>query len=95
MIDKECQIVALNVEQFGPGYPGQYCFQEITISYNGKTIQATITDKVRSTLMSHAVPSMSLEHSAWDVLGVVSISLVVYSTSLRKKPLVYSMANGG
>ncbi|KAH0835628.1 RlpA-like double-psi beta-barrel-protein domain-containing protein-containing protein [Lanmaoa asiatica] len=38
-------IVALNVEQFGPGYPGQYCFKPITISYNGQTIQATITDK--------------------------------------------------
>jgi len=38
-------IVALNVEQFGPGYPGQYCFKPITISCNGMTIQATITDK--------------------------------------------------
>jgi len=38
-------IVALNVEQFGSGYPGPYCFQPITISYNGQTIQATITDK--------------------------------------------------
>ncbi|KAG8215760.1 RlpA-like double-psi beta-barrel-protein domain-containing protein-containing protein [Butyriboletus roseoflavus] len=38
-------IVALNVEQFGTGYPGQYCFKPITISYNGKTVQATITDK--------------------------------------------------
>jgi len=42
--------VALNVEQFGPGYPGQYCFKSITIQYNGVTMQATITDKVRLVL---------------------------------------------
>ncbi|KAF9221100.1 hypothetical protein BS17DRAFT_768873 [Gyrodon lividus] len=40
-------IVALNVNQFGPGYPGQYCFKTITISYGGKTTQAIITDKVQ------------------------------------------------
>ncbi|KAF9242837.1 RlpA-like double-psi beta-barrel-protein domain-containing protein-containing protein [Melanogaster broomeanus] len=38
-------IVALNVEQFGPGYPGQYCFQTVTISCGGQTVVATITDK--------------------------------------------------
>ncbi|KAF8835605.1 hypothetical protein BDN67DRAFT_975101, partial [Paxillus ammoniavirescens] len=38
-------IVALNVEQFGPGYPGQYCFKTITITYGGQSVQATITDK--------------------------------------------------
>ncbi|KAI6028441.1 hypothetical protein F5J12DRAFT_805432 [Pisolithus orientalis] len=38
-------IVALNVEQYGSGYPGPYCFQSITISYGGKTTQATIMDE--------------------------------------------------
>ncbi|KIJ67209.1 hypothetical protein HYDPIDRAFT_165904 [Hydnomerulius pinastri MD-312] len=38
-------IVALNVAQFGAGYPGPYCFKTITISFGGKTAQATITDK--------------------------------------------------
>lgn len=46
LIHNERQIVALNVQQFGAGYPGPYCFQTITISYNGQTVQATITDKV-------------------------------------------------
>ncbi|KAF8127864.1 RlpA-like double-psi beta-barrel-protein domain-containing protein-containing protein [Boletus edulis] len=38
-------IVALNVEQFGPGFPGEYCFKTITIWINGATATATITDK--------------------------------------------------
>ncbi|KAI6109767.1 hypothetical protein F5141DRAFT_807255 [Pisolithus sp. B1] len=38
-------IVALNVEQYGSGYPGPYCFQTITISYGGQTAQATIMDE--------------------------------------------------
>ncbi|KAG6372017.1 hypothetical protein JVT61DRAFT_8717 [Boletus reticuloceps] len=43
-------IVALNVEQFGPGFPGEYCFKTITIWINGARATATITDKVRSVL---------------------------------------------
>ncbi|KIM65311.1 hypothetical protein SCLCIDRAFT_1212480 [Scleroderma citrinum Foug A] len=38
-------IVALNVEQYGGGFPGPFCFQSITISYGGKTAQATIMDE--------------------------------------------------
>ncbi|KAG0698631.1 hypothetical protein DFH29DRAFT_810081 [Suillus ampliporus] len=38
-------IVALNVAQCGIGYPGPQCFKTITISYGGKTAQATIMDK--------------------------------------------------
>lgn len=38
-------MVAINVIQFGPGYPGPLCFKSITISYGGKTAQATIMDK--------------------------------------------------
>ncbi|KAG1770986.1 hypothetical protein EDD22DRAFT_816271 [Suillus occidentalis] len=38
-------IVALNVAQFGDGFPGPQCFKSITISYGGKTTQATIMDK--------------------------------------------------
>ncbi|KAF8911085.1 hypothetical protein CPB84DRAFT_1842339 [Gymnopilus junonius] len=37
-------IVALNSIQFGPGYPGQHCFKNIVMSYNGKTATATIVD---------------------------------------------------
>ncbi|KAG1779086.1 hypothetical protein EV702DRAFT_119972 [Suillus placidus] len=38
-------IVALNVIQYGGGYPGPQCFKSITISYGGKTAQATIMDE--------------------------------------------------
>ncbi|KAG1750081.1 hypothetical protein EDB19DRAFT_83466 [Suillus lakei] len=38
-------IVALNVVQYGTGYPGTHCFKSITISYGGKTAQATIMDE--------------------------------------------------
>ncbi|OJA17778.1 hypothetical protein AZE42_06597 [Rhizopogon vesiculosus] len=38
-------IVALNVDQYGGGYPGPQCFKSITISYGGKTAQATIMDE--------------------------------------------------
>ncbi|KAG6821179.1 hypothetical protein H0H93_005399 [Arthromyces matolae] len=38
-------IVALNSAQFGSGYPGPYCFKTITMSYNGKSTQATIMDE--------------------------------------------------
>ncbi|KAK0459581.1 RlpA-like double-psi beta-barrel-protein domain-containing protein-containing protein [Desarmillaria tabescens] len=38
-------IVALNSEQYGSGYPGPYCFQTITMTYNGKTTTATIMDE--------------------------------------------------
>ncbi|KAG1754435.1 hypothetical protein EDB19DRAFT_1902584 [Suillus lakei] len=38
-------IVALNVDQYGSGYPGPQCFLSITISYGGKTAQAVIMDE--------------------------------------------------
>jgi len=38
-------IVALNVVQYGGGYPGPQCFKSITITYGGKTAQATIMDE--------------------------------------------------
>ncbi|KAG2756959.1 hypothetical protein P692DRAFT_20825452 [Suillus brevipes Sb2] len=38
-------IVALNVAQYGGGYPGPHCFKSITILYGGKTAQATVMDK--------------------------------------------------
>ncbi|KAH7889654.1 plant expansin [Phlebopus sp. FC_14] len=38
-------IVALNIDQYGNGYPGPQCFRSITISYGGKTAQATIMDE--------------------------------------------------
>ncbi|KAG2061669.1 hypothetical protein BDR06DRAFT_947146 [Suillus hirtellus] len=38
-------IVALNVDQYGSGYPGPMCFMSITISYGGKTAQAVIMDE--------------------------------------------------
>jgi hypothetical protein len=38
-------IVAMNVAQYGDGYPGPLCFKSITIWYGGKTAQATIMDK--------------------------------------------------
>ncbi|KAG1826963.1 uncharacterized protein BJ212DRAFT_1443164 [Suillus subaureus] len=38
-------IVALNVDQYGSGYPGPMCFLSITISYGGKTAQAVIMDE--------------------------------------------------
>ncbi|EIN07546.1 hypothetical protein PUNSTDRAFT_103565 [Punctularia strigosozonata HHB-11173 SS5] len=38
-------IVALNSAQYGGGYPGPHCFAMITITVNGKTAQAQITDE--------------------------------------------------
>ncbi|KAG0705039.1 hypothetical protein DFH29DRAFT_313999 [Suillus ampliporus] len=38
-------IVALNVDQYGSGYPGPQCFLSITISYGGLTAQAVIMDE--------------------------------------------------
>ncbi|KAF9792447.1 plant expansin [Thelephora terrestris] len=38
-------MVALNSAQFGSGYPGPYCFQQITMTYNGMTTTATILDE--------------------------------------------------
>src|SRR5947209_5246715 len=40
------EIVALNVNQYGGGYPGPECFKSITITVGGKTAQATIMDEV-------------------------------------------------
>ncbi|CAL1704218.1 unnamed protein product [Somion occarium] len=38
-------IVALSAINWGDGYPGPQCFKSITISYGGKTAQATIMDE--------------------------------------------------
>ncbi|KAL0071555.1 hypothetical protein AAF712_001412 [Marasmius tenuissimus] len=38
-------IVALNTAQYGGGYPGPNCGKHITISYGGKTHDATIVDE--------------------------------------------------
>jgi hypothetical protein len=38
-------IVALNTPQYGGGYPGPNCFKTITMTYNGKTTQATVMDQ--------------------------------------------------
>ncbi|KAL5519672.1 hypothetical protein ACEPAH_1355 [Sanghuangporus vaninii] len=42
--DDQSFTVALNEAQYGSGYPGPHCFQEITIYYNGKSADATIMD---------------------------------------------------
>ena len=47
-------IVALNQAQFGSGYPGPHCFETITITYGGKTAQATIMDEA-SCYFSYAI----------------------------------------
>ncbi|KAG6835415.1 hypothetical protein H0H93_001655 [Arthromyces matolae] len=38
-------VVALNINQYGSGYPGPNCFKQISMTYNGKTTTATITDE--------------------------------------------------
>ncbi|KAI0027339.1 RlpA-like double-psi beta-barrel-protein domain-containing protein-containing protein, partial [Vararia minispora EC-137] len=38
-------VVALNAGQYGTYWKSQYCGQSITISYGGKTAQATIVDE--------------------------------------------------
>ncbi|RPD65951.1 hypothetical protein L226DRAFT_566440 [Lentinus tigrinus ALCF2SS1-7] len=38
-------IVALNSGMYGGGYPGPNCFRPISITYNGKTVGATIMDE--------------------------------------------------
>ncbi|KAJ7735857.1 RlpA-like double-psi beta-barrel-protein domain-containing protein-containing protein, partial [Mycena maculata] len=37
-------IVALNQDTFGTAYPSEYCYKQITMTYNGKTTTATIVD---------------------------------------------------
>jgi hypothetical protein len=49
-------IVALNQDQFGPGYPGPHCFESITLTCNGKTAHATIMDEVRSLFRARPRP---------------------------------------
>lgn len=49
LADERCSvasdfIVALNAPQYGGGYPGPNCGRSITISYGGKSAQATIRD---------------------------------------------------
>lgn len=56
LIHNELQIVALNVEQFGPSYPGEYCGKKIAIWVGVESAVATIVDKVRPILVSpHAL----------------------------------------
>jgi len=38
-------IVAMNIPQFGEGYPGRHCGKTITMTYNGKTTEAMVMDK--------------------------------------------------
>ncbi|TFK49491.1 hypothetical protein OE88DRAFT_1646495 [Heliocybe sulcata] len=38
-------VVALNAADFGAGYPGPHCFQNIVINANGKSATAQIVDK--------------------------------------------------
>ncbi|KZT28170.1 hypothetical protein NEOLEDRAFT_1176313 [Neolentinus lepideus HHB14362 ss-1] len=38
-------VVALNADDFGAGYPGPHCFQNIVITAEGKTATAQIVDK--------------------------------------------------
>ena len=34
------------LKMYGSGYPGPNCFRPIAITYNGKTVHATIMDEV-------------------------------------------------
>lgn len=38
-------VVAVNSAQYGKDYPGPHCFKEITITYNGKSAQASVVDE--------------------------------------------------
>ncbi|CAM5336909.1 Papain inhibitor [Streptomyces alboniger] len=38
-------VVALNAAQFGNGYPGPHCGKKIKITYQGKSVIATIVDR--------------------------------------------------
>ncbi|TFY79376.1 hypothetical protein EWM64_g4635 [Hericium alpestre] len=38
-------VAALSKEQYGDGYPGPNCWKKITITYQGKSAQATIVDE--------------------------------------------------
>jgi len=73
-------IVALNSAQFGGGYPGPHCFQTITISYGGKSTQATIMDECpgcpyggldlsRGLFDFFASESMGVLYGSWNFNG--------------------------
>ncbi|CAA7265417.1 unnamed protein product [Cyclocybe aegerita] len=65
-------IVALNAEQFGPGYPGPNCFKSITLSYNGKTATATIMDSCPGCPYGGLDLSRGLfQHFASEDVGVI------------------------
>ncbi|KAF5387110.1 hypothetical protein D9615_001860 [Tricholomella constricta] len=69
-------IVALNSAQYGGGYPGPQCFKTITMTFNGKTAQATIMDECpgcpyggldlsRSLFRYFAAESVGIIHGEW------------------------------
>ncbi|KAL0579969.1 hypothetical protein V5O48_002053 [Marasmius crinis-equi] len=65
-------IVALNSAQYGGGYPGPQCGKSITISYGGKTAEATIRDECPTCDYGGLDLSPALfEHFASKDLGVL------------------------
>lgn len=73
-------IVALNTPQYGGGYPGPNCFKTITMTYNGKTTQATIMDQCpgcpyggldlsRGLFRFFAAESVGIIHGEWHFNG--------------------------
>ncbi|RDB24076.1 Allergen Asp f 7 [Hypsizygus marmoreus] len=73
-------IVALNTPQYGGGYPGPNCFKTITMTYNGKTAQATIMDQCpgcpfggldlsRSLFRHFAAESVGIIYGSWSFNG--------------------------
>src|ERR1700675_1798098 len=72
-----------SLQQFGGGFPGPNCFKTITMTYNGKSTQATIMDEVRQTRSTR--PSLHPICSALAVPTVVwTCPEVFLLSSLRK-----------
>jgi len=65
--------VALNVAQYGNGYPGPNCFKWIRITYGGKSVDAQIMDECE------ACPSnggIDLTYATFDALAPRSVGVI-------------------
>ncbi|THH04060.1 hypothetical protein EW145_g5799 [Phellinidium pouzarii] len=91
-----CEVVALNSEQFGAGFPGPNCFRKIFITANGKTATAQIVDKVCTMPLASRLTECPgcpfggldlteglFEHFASLDVGVISGSWELGTESLR------------
>ena len=89
------KIVALNAPQYGGGSPGPQCFKSITITYGGKTAQATIMDEVRQLQLKALFLFTPFFNSAWGARTADLISLPVFSITSPLQMMASFTDHGG